>query len=82
MTNHFWSGPLADAVHILANSAGPPADHDCRDCVERGGIGFDCHHLVRGRYVADGCEWCRRHGYKIGYVIPRNPEGGASLSRP
>lgn len=44
--------------------------HDCRDCTERGGIGFDCHHLVRGVRVADACAWCRAHGYRAGQVIP------------
>jgi hypothetical protein len=74
--NHFWSGPLGDAVHTLANSLQPPADHECRDCPKNGGIGFDCHHLVRGRHLADGCQWCQAHGLKVGQEIPRqNPPG-------
>lgn len=48
---------------------GFPPDHDCRDCPKHGGIGFACNHLVRGRYRADSCLWCRDNGYNPDEVI-------------
>lgn len=62
--------PREPSAFLIANSTGAGADHKCRDCIEMGGIGFDCHHLVRGRRLADRCKWCQQRGYEVGQVIP------------
>lgn len=58
-----------DIVTRVLNSAGPPPEHECRDCPKNGGTGFDCHHLVRGRRMADKCQWCRHRGLEPGQEI-------------
>lgn len=62
---------LRDQVDQLLLPTGPPAHHECHDCPKYGGIGFDCHHLVRGRRLADTCDWCREQGLTPGQEIPR-----------
>ncbi|MEV6478047.1 hypothetical protein [Streptomyces sp. NPDC051657] len=47
-----------------------PRNHQCRDCTNLGGIGFDCNHMVRGVRLADECRWCRDKGFRYGEVIP------------
>lgn len=69
-----WCMLASPDIHgqVLALLASPPASlvHECRDCPKHGGIGFDCHHLVRGVRVADSCDWCREGGLTPGQVIP------------
>jgi hypothetical protein len=69
MTTQFWR-TWGDIVTRVINSEGLPDTHECRDCPKHGGIGFDCHHLVRGRRMADRCQWCRDHGYEPGQDLP------------
>jgi hypothetical protein len=66
----FWASPLGDAAQLVANSGDPGAGHECRDCPRHGGTGFDCHHLVRGRRLADSCTWCQERGLTVGQMIP------------
>lgn len=54
----------------VARISGHRTPHECRDCLEHGGIGFDCNHLVRGRRLADSCRWCRDRGLVPGEEIP------------